>query len=470
MSLGEFLSFGYVAAMLLAALLIPLSGVAWLAVGSRAALIWIGVYLAFILYFPNASWGVVDTDASRNFYTRGTGMFYFSAVNILLFGLAFQSVLGRGFGALSVAKHNLGKIALVFWLLFFGNIIVGVISGVRWFELIGYSGVLNVINFMLLFFVLMAAVQKSSDLDRFIDFFLFCAATRAVWGLVRFVAMGGDPANFYSNVQKIAIKLTFFDINDSLIATVAVFILAWRLVHGLHDGRWRKWLYIGLIALELFVIVFSYRRTAWGGLALAAILFAMTQERRIRYPLYLAYFGFGLPLLAYKMLKRSGDAGAGGSFLERMLPDIAQGGSINFESGRFVELAAAWDSIKESPLWGLGVWGRYSGFRYTELAWHRGDFGWMHSGVLHMMLKTGLIGVAVSSMIVLLVFHCAKKNWRFLPKNESGLLLAGAAGLLFMIPTWLLGTPVIEYRTMQLLALCCALPYIAIHVSKLKQE
>lgn len=469
MSIGEFLGFGYLAALFLMAVLIPLSGMAWITVGSRVALAWVCIYLIFIFYFPNASWGVIDTDASRNFYTRGTGMFYFSAVNILLFGLALQTFVGRAFGGLSAAPNNLGKISLVFWLMFMGNLVVGALIGIRWFELVGYNGILNVINFMLLFFVLMAAVQRSGDLDKLINLFLFCAVTRGLWGVARFVAMEGDPANFYANVQKIAIKLTFFDINDSLIATVAIFIVAWRLLHGLYRARWEKWLYIAILALELFIVVFSYRRTAWGGLALAAILFAACQARSIRYKLYFFYLSVGLPVLLYKMVKRSGEATKGGSLLERLLPDVAQGGSLNLDSGRFIELVAAWDSIKESPLWGLGIWGRYSGFRYSELAWHRGDFGWMHSGVLHMMLKTGLIGAVASSLVIVLLLLYVRKNWKVLPKNESGLLLAGAAGLVFMIPTWLLGTPVIEYRTMQLLALSCALPYLAVRASKLKQ-
>jgi hypothetical protein len=50
--------------------------------------------------------------------------------------------------------------------------------------------------------------------------------------------------------------------------------------------------------------------------------------------------------------------------------------------------------------------------------------------------------------------------------RERGLLLVGAAGLLFMLPTFLFGTPLIEFRTMQLLALALALPYCAVAVAE----
>jgi hypothetical protein len=48
-----------------------------------------------------------------------------------------------------------------------------------------------------------------------------------------------------------------------------------------------------------------------------------------------------------------------------------------------------------------------------------------------------------------------------LAAGPRGVFLTGAAGALFMLPTFLIGTPLIEFRTMQLLALCVALPYLA---------
>jgi hypothetical protein len=40
----------------------------------------------------------------------------------------------------------------------------------------------------------------------------------------------------------------------------------------------------------------------------------------------------------------------------------------------------------------------------------------------------------------------------------------GAAGVLFMLPDILFGTPFIQVRTTQLLGFCMALPYIAYNV------
>jgi len=450
----------------LLALLVPLAGITWVVAGARSALLWVSLYLGCILYFPNASWGLIDRSDGSDFYNRATGTFFFSAINVLLFGLVLQALVGRAWGRLPPLRHNLRLAAILFWLILLGNVLLGsYLDDVYWYQIIGYSGLLNVANFMLGFYVFMACVNSPKDLDRLITVLLFCAVTRGLWGVFRFVALGGDPANVYANFQNLDIKLTFFDINDSLIATLAMFVAAWRLVNVKSLSVSAKCMYAAIIALELFIIFFSYRRTAWGGIALAAVLFAFCQTRGLRNSLLVVYATVGLPALLYKFTLRSGTSGQSVSFLERILPDVAQGRSFSLTTGRFAELYAAGLSIKESPWLGLGAWGKYDGSRFSELAWHRGDYGWMHSGVLHIALKSGAIGVAIT---VFVFFGLCRYVWRHrdsVPPAQRGIMMAGVAGVLFMLPNWLIGTPVIEYRTMQLMALCFALPYMAIAVA-----
>lgn len=448
---------------ILLAFLIPLAGATWIVVGSRKIMWWVLAYWMCIFYFPNASWGLVDQASESSFYNRGTGFFFFSAINLLLFGLGLQALAAQAWARPLKVQHNLGRPALIFWLILIGNVLIGsFIDQVRWFEIIGYAGLLNVANFMLAFFALTRCLNKPGDLDRLIDVMLLCAVTRGLWGAFRFLAMGGDPANFYANFQKIDVKLTFFDINDALIATLALFVSAWRLTSQPELSRLWRSIYSGVVALELFIIVFSYRRTAWAGLAVAALLFAYCQPKKLRYPLYVGYGAVGLPALIYKMTQRSGQELQGASLLERLLPDVTRGGGeLSFTTGRFAELYAAFLSFKESPLFGLGTWGRYDGLRFSELAWHRGDFGWMHSGLLHIALKSGLVGAAISVWVVVALIKHVQRVKDAMPSAQLGILMAGLAGVLFMLPNWMIGTPVIEYRTMQLMAFTFALPYLA---------
>ena len=53
-----------------------------------------------------------------------------------------------------------------------------------------------------------------------------------------------------------------------------------------------------------------------------------------------------------------------------------------------------------------------------------------------------------------------------LPPELLGLGTAGVAGLAFMIPDFLIGTPFPQVRTSQMLAICMALPYLAMAVAK----
>lgn len=460
--MNEIISSIYFALPFLLAALIPLAGITWVVLGSRATWWWVAIYFACLFYFPNASWGIVDKAADASFYNRGTGTFYFSAINVLLFGLALQALASRAWASPLKVENNLGKPAFFYWLILLGNICLGFfLDDVRWFEIIGYSGLINVANFMFAFFVLSTCLRDSRDLERLINVMLFCAVTRGLWGAFRFVALGGDPANFYANFQKIDVTLTFFDINDTLVAALALFISAWRLVTLPNLTKSTRLLYYAIVALELFIVIFSYRRTAWGGLVLAALLFAFCQSKRLRNSLLLGISAVGIPAILYKMLQRSGNNMHGASLVERLLPDITRGGELSFTTGRFTELYAATLSLKESPFFGLGVWGRYDGSRFPELAWHRGDFGWMHSGLLHIALKSGLIGAAISIWAFVALLRFVQLNKGHMPPTQLGIMMAGLAGVLFMLPNWLIGTPVIEYRTMQLMAFSFTLPYLA---------
>ena len=459
----EFIGYFAVAIPWLLAILIPAGAMVALLVGRRTAVYWVAAYLTMLLYLPNGTYGVINAAADIDFYNRATGTFYFSAINVMLFGLALQAFFARRMVLPLPVAHNLRLPALAFLAIFAGNVLVAqFLREVHWTQVIGPAGLLNVFNFMLAFYVLTAALRNPRDLDRLVNLILFCAVTRGLWGLVRFAALGGDPANFYANVQHIDVRLTFFDINDSLIATLALFVVGWRLMTGQCSSVGSKLFHWGIVALELFIIVFSYRRTAWGGMLLALLFFAFCRPVRQRWWLLVLSLSAGLPLLAYKLVQRSGNTAYGGSLLERMLPDIVRNGQFNFTTGRFAELYAAWLSMKESPLWGLGTWGRYDGSRFSELAWHRGDFGWMHSGVLHIMLKSGLIGVAAVVLMAVLFVKFVARERHHLDERQRGVFYLGTAGLLFMLPNWLIGTPVIEFRTMQLMALCTALPFLAV--------
>jgi hypothetical protein len=211
--------------------------------------------------------------------------------------------------------------------------------------------------------------------------------------------------------------------------------------------------------LELFLVAFSFRRAAMIGTALAMLLLVFLQPRKIRIGLMIGLLGVGIPGMIF-LLERRLASGYGGTLLERMFPDIVYRGSISFSSGRFAELYAAMLTIRDNVIFGVGSWGQFQGQGIPELYFHRGHFGWMHSGVLHVMLKTGLIGVAVFLWACTAHVRFLYRKSREIPEAWRGPFWAAAAGLLYLVPDWLFGTPVIEFRTMQLFAVVLAMPYI----------
>lgn len=456
----------YLTVLFLMMATVAASMVGGVAMGSRKPFWFVVAYWLLLFYFPNASFGLEykNIGASTNIYTRGSGLLIISGLNAILIGLLLLTAVSRYFKVLPKPRHNLGWYFWGFGALFVAGLAHGLGQGDEIRDLLGDRGTLHVINMILAFLVLVSVTPTHKDLKLFVDVFLVAAVTRALYGAVRFVFMSGDPANFYANFENINIKLTFFDVNDGFIATMAAFLVAWRLLLLAGErAPWRKLMYWGILGLEVFIVVFSFRRTGWGGFALAALLFAFVQARPLRVRLLVTYVALGVPLFIAQGVKRLNDSAflQDVTLLERLAPDVFLTTTYGDRSPRFVELSAAWKSILESPILGLGINGQFDGRGYYELAFHRFDFGWMHSGVMHIWLKMGLIGVVLLLGIWWSFLRFVQQHHEDLTLEQRGWMFAGVAGFLFFLPTWALGTPVIEYRTMQLNALALALPYMA---------
>lgn len=435
-----------------------------LVAGARKPFWFVTFYFLLIFYAPNASWGleVQSIGGLGNIYTRGAGLFLLPFVNLALIGLFVVVSTSRYFKMVTPAFHNLKPFIWAFTLIIAGNIVVGLALGYKVSTVLGDKGLIHMANMLLVFGVVTLMFKERKDLDVFINVFLFAAVTRGLYGAVRFAAFGGDPANFYANFEKIDVKLTFFDVNDGFIATMAAFIFAWRLTAMQNTRNPRlKAFYWFCVILEVFIVIFSFRRTSWIGFGLAAILFAMSQPKRLRSMLFLGYVGIGMPIIVAQALKRMVTSSRMESvgLLEKLAPDVFGSNLIGTQSPRLVELAAAWDTIIHRPILGVGIWGEYNGYGIPLLYFHKNDFTWMHSGVLHIWLKCGFIGVILLLGLWWRYGQFIRTRHKMLDRQYQGLMLAAAAGALFYIPTWLMGTPVIELRTMLLIGLVLGLPY-----------
>jgi O-antigen ligase len=217
--------------------------------------------------------------------------------------------------------------------------------------------------------------------------------------------------------------------------------------------------WLSLFATAL-CIVLSYRRSAWIGfvLALAVVLWRFPLRRRLQ--LIALSLPLVAPALGYAALERLSQTKGAGAGLASIVYDM-QSRRFGAESERVLELKLALADFLTSPVTGIGSWGRYAG--HQRISWQTGADGgaFIHSGVLHIGLKSGLIGLVLFAGTACAFIVLARRALRELPPDLLGLATAGVAGIAFMLPDILVGTPFPQVRTSQMLAVCMALPYLA---------
>ena len=448
--------------LLLAMMSLPLALGACLRYPSLTTL----VLVAILCVFSSSTWGQLQEE--NTIYSRGTGMFYFSLLNLLLWIAATAACVRRLHQGSSFEwQHALNRaspfaLALAaFAFMMLAHITLGLMAGKELLQILGYTGLINVINLLLFGWLVTQTLADPRAQQWLLRLLLALAAVRAAFGLARYQWFGGDSANPYRNFESLDIRLVYFDICDNYIAALAAFILAWLLLMPqVRLSLPKRALLVLWLALEVATVALSFRRSSLIGLALMSLVLFWQLPWRRR--LWLACAGSaGLILASLTLLKERlqfSTAGSGG-FLSSLLYDV--GPARSNEVSRFYELEAAAKSLEGHWFFGLGSWGSFYG-NEEILDYHFGKFDFVHSGFGHLVLKSGLAGLVLFiTLIAAFVIHYwrHRRHWQGHPA-----LLADAAmaGLLFWMPTLLIGTPIIEFRTMLLLGMTLALPYLCI--------
>jgi hypothetical protein len=412
----------------------------------------------FVLFvFSSSSWGQLQEETT--IYSRGTGLFYFSLLNLVLLVAGVAALLKK------LANPNapylaapLAKYFLAFVFLLLAHLVLGVMSGIDLELILAYNGIINILNMLIFMYLVIMAFNSEKDQQYLLLTILALAAIRAVFGLIRYFVFDGDSANPYRNFEGLDMKILFFDIADNFVAALAAFIAAWLVTSPkirLSPPK-RLALYI-FLALEIAVIALSFRRSSLAGVALmfALLLYHLPGRHRIKFVL----LGLGLLSVAAviffdQRLQFNNDGG----ILNSLTYDINPNNRII--DSRFYELYAAAQSIGGNWLFGLGSWGEYSG-NMELLDYHFGKLDFVHSGFGHIVLKAGVAGLLIFVGLLLAYASYYFKTRKYLAGNALLLSDAGFAGFLFWVPTLLIGTPIIEFRTMLLIGLTLAMPFVA---------
>jgi hypothetical protein len=425
-------------------------------------------YLAVFFLFNSANYGNLSMVSIPGIYSRGSGVLLFPLLLWYLLGAWCCARVAATFSREPVGKCNLQPWFWAWLALLALHVVTAIFMGKKLSEALAPSGFSYVVWMAPLVSLLLLAFRTRAQVIEFSRFIMLMGLGRAGFGLARWALGSGDPNNVYANMNAIKIKLTFFDINDSLLCVAALSIAAVNLfqVTAPHASRFWRGIEWATLLATLACIVLSYRRSAWIGLLLAMIViaFRFPLARRAQM-LVVGLPAVGAALLFVAIKRLSQTKGAVGGGIERFFYDM---GSRRFgaESERVLELKFALADFLSNPLTGIGSWGRYTG--YQRIAWQTGPDGgtFIHSGVLHLALKSGLVGLVLFLGLAYAFYRLSRRALRELPPEYIGLGTAGVAGIAFMLPDFLIGTPIPQLRTTQMIAFCMALPYVALGASR----
>jgi len=417
-------------------------------------------FITVLFVFSDSTWGQLKVES--NIYSRGVGMFNFSLLEILLLTAGFACLIRKLANPQNVrlpAPMSHYFVALLILLVM--HILVGTHFRIDVFTILSNNGIINVLNMMIFMYMVIMAFNREKDENRILRAVILLAAVRAVFGLVRYFAFGGDTANPYQNFEGLDTKLVYFDIADNFVACLAAFWAAWLLTadHVRLSFFKRLGLY-AFLAVEVAVVALSFRRSSLIGLALMFIflLFRISSKQRLKLIcLGLCIMTVSAVVLFQQRLQYSSTGNFLTTLIYDMTPDRAS-------SNRFYEWAAAMKSVGDNWLVGLGTWGTFTGDA-DILSYHtEKNFNFIHSGFGHLVLKSGVIGLLLFLAVIGSYARTYFRHWKTLTGNARLLLDIGFAGFIFWIPTLVIGTPIIEYRTMLMIGLALALPFVAINL------
>jgi hypothetical protein len=468
--MDDWLLYLYTALPFVVVLAAAVLAIAGIGVGLVAPRLLVYPYLAVFFLFNSTNYGNLQVFSSAGIYSRGSGLLYFALLLWAMLGIWCCARVAASFGRQKLPETNLAPWFWGWLALLALHVAAALFLGRKPSEALAPSGFSLVVWMAPLISLLMMSFRTREHVIELGRFIMLMGLGRALFGLARWALAGGDPNNVYANMNAVRIKLTFFDINDSMLCAAAFAIAAVNLFQlaRAHPSRaWRplEWATLGATAV---CIVLSYRRTAWIGFALACIVIAWRFPLRRR----LQLAAIGVPALgaaiAFVAINRLSQTRGAGGGIESMLYDISSR-RFGAESQRVLELKYALADFLAHPFTGIGAWGKYSG--YERISWQGSADGgsFIHSGVLHIALKAGLPGLILFFGLAWAFVSFTRRALRSLPPELMGVGVAGVAGIVLMLPDFLFGTPIPQLRTTQMIALCMALPYLAHAASRAPQ-
>jgi len=448
--------------------LLVMAAAALLVVTAVLAPRWAGLALVLlVVVFPNSASTAVAGEYGWNVFGKGQRYFFFSIVELLAMSLGLLLALhhwvskrwvglARTEGPTPLAQHPnpYAVFYFGFFLLVLGWALLDVVMDQNgWSQNFGRNGVWTLVVQGLFLSALVRLCTTEKLLFSGFHWMIVTVAGVVVYGLVRYVFLGGDPQGVYETDGSLPLRLSFWDINYLIFATS---LGGWLLWCAADPACRRSWPWREALALLAFIAVaLSARRSAQVGVlvTLFALALVLPRGKKLVVGVMIA---LTFAAVGYKLNQRIDDN-------RPLLTRLVQGDQraqylFDPRYGRYYELEVAWKDIRRNPVFGVGPANGFNPPSHMGLEYHRGNFGFVHSGFGHVLLKTGFVGLTLLLGLLLTYATLVLRLWRRLDHRQRGLLVFSGAGMLAFLPTLAIGTPFIELRTALTMGVLMALP------------
>lgn len=447
------ITYEYSAAVTAAILIFLAAGSVFLVLKPKKLIL---IYITPLLLFTGTMYGLSSAGPgggdTTTLYGRGTGQLSMGFLNIYLVVLfLFAAVTARAQSRRPISGDPIQPFLAFIALAFLAYASIGLGSGITFSNAISRFGMINYLNLLFLYLVIKWSITEGRDLLIFHKLFLWVCGFMAIYGIVRYLGFGGDPANYYDNFEQSGIRLSYFDIGQSaLFCTAMVSVLL-----ALKDRQSRSIWQLMFALLFLANILLSYRRNAWAGLMIVLVWLFLISD--MKWKLLLT----GIAVVALIILFSLSQA----RFGDTVVHDFTnRKGEVQVKKGRFSELYQGVQATSRSPLVGLGPWGLNEEFRRSEGF----NASFVHSSIVHVYLKMGFLGLVPYVLMLLSFpiwwFRRRRQQWNDPRKRDLG--EAFFCGFLFWLPDILFGTPTIIFRHFQILAMMLAVPVVAYGIDR----
>jgi O-antigen ligase len=403
------------------------------------------------------------------FWVKGSKSFFFPFYDMVLLSVWFFGVfIAKNWAKYPEQYSNpLSKWYIAFSMMFLGHVIAAIFGKKPLLYEFGGIGIINVLKQGMFVSLLVATIRSERDIKNLLRFVLVCLSVNEFWGLFRYFFLGGDSTNIYADAysETGGAKITFFDINEHILSCVMIGICSWKLL--LEKLGWQERLcYFIMGMMALLVPLLSARRTAQLGIILAMILLFVLLPKGKRFPI-LIVLAISLPIGLASLATRSNDPTK--SIAQKILIDIKTDNEIKDpRKSRFYELETAWKTIKKNPLFGVGPSGEFEVDSPIGLEYHDGNYGFVHSGFGHILLKTGFTGLFCFLGLYVTFLINILKGYKFVLQEHKALVVGSLCGFVALIPTLISGAPIPEIRTMLVAGFLFSIPLICISIGEKK--